>query len=483
MSVRPGVNVTLRSTPPARSLPTDTGVFFAIGTSDLGPANTPTIVRSMADFERIFGLRQTYSVLYDALDVFFREGGATAYISRVVGPAAVKATKNLLDAGAGISLVVSAIGPGATPNGYKVGVRAGTAGGSFVVFVQDANSIEVETSPDLLTQGAAVLWAANSNYIRIALGATALNPAVVAAAVLAGGADDRLNITDTQRQAAIDAFTPDLGAGQVAEPGNTTDTAHVRLVTHAANAGRVALLDAPDTSTVATLQASATGARNGSQRFSALFAPWVTIPGIASAPGTTRSVPPSAVVAGILARNDSQGNGTADPAAGDLGQSLYAIGLSQPAWTDTQRGTLNTSGINILRVLFGGIRVYGWRSLADPNTEALWTNFGHARLYMAITARGRSLGEAFVFDKVDGQGRKIAEFNGVLKGMLMDFYNAGDLYGLTPAEAFNVDTSSAVNTPVTLANNELHAVLNVKMSPFAEMVQIEIVKRAITEVI
>lgn len=481
MSVRPGVNVTLRSTPPSRSAPTDTGVAFATGTSDLGPAYKPTAVRSMADFERIFGLRQTYSVLYDAIDLFFREGGNLVYISRVVGPAAVIASKNLLDAGAGISLVVTAIGAGATPNGYRVGVRAGSAGGTFVLFVQDATLTEVETSPDLVNQAAAVLWAKNSNYIRVALGVTALNPAVVAAAVLTGGTDDRTNIVDAQWQTALDAITPDFGPGQVMAPGRTTDPGHLQLVAHAAANRRVALLDAPDTATVATLQASAIGARNGSQRFAAMFAPWVIAPGVVA--GTTRSIPPSALVAGCLARNDASLFGTADPAAGDLGISLYATDLTQPPFTDAQRGTLNTSGINVIRSMFNSIRIYGWRSLVDPLVESLWLSFGHARLYMAIAARGAVLSEAFEFDKIDGQGRKIAEFNGVLSGMLLDFYNNGDLYGATAADAFSVDTSAAVNTALTLANNELHAVLNVKMAPFAEMVQIEIVKRAITEVI
>lgn len=480
MSVRPGVNITLRSTPPSRSAPINTGVLFAIGLSDLGPANTPVAIRSMADFERILGLRQTYSVLYDALDVFFREGGNLAYISRIVGPAAVVASKNLNDNAAAVSLVAKAIGPGATPNGYSVGVRAGVGAGTFVVFVV-VNAVEVETSPDLINQDAAVLWSQNSNYIRLTKGASALNPAVAAAAALAGGADDRNNITDTQRQAAIDAFAPELGPGQVAEPGNSTDTAHVRLVNHCANGRRVALLDGPDTATVSTLQSSAAAARAGAQRFAAILAPWDIYPGIIA--GTTRSVPPSARVAGNIARNDAGGNGAAVPAAGDLGQSLYAVDLSQPAWTDAQRATLNQSGIIISRRLFGGIRTYGWRSLVDPLVDPNWVNFGHARLYMAIAARGAAIAEAFEFDILDGQWQKISEFNSVLKGMLLDFYNDGELYGATPSDAFSVDTSAAVNTPATLANNELHAVLNVKMSPFAEMVQIEIVKRNLQEVI
>jgi phage tail sheath protein FI len=460
MSVRPGVNVTLRSTPPARSIPTDTGVLFAVGLTDMGPANRPLAVRSMADFERLFGLRQSYSVLYDAIDVFFREGGNLAYIS----------------------LVATAKGPGATYNNYKVGVRAGVAGGTFVVFVQDPNNVEIETSPDLANQAAAIAWAtAYSNTINLTLGASANNPAVVAAGALAGGADDRASITDTQRQAALDAIKPDLGPGQVAMPGVTTDTMHVALVNHAGLNRRVALLDAPDTATVATLQASAVASRVGSQKYAGMFAPWVVYPGVV--PNSPRTVPPSALIAGLLARNDSRGAGPADPAAGDMGVSLQATDLSQVAWTDAQRGTLNTSGINVIRNVFGTIRNYGWRSLVDPVAEPLWQSFGHARLYMAIAARAAVIGEAYEFDTLDGAGKTISAFNSDLKGMLMDFYRAGNLYGATPQDAFTVDTGSQVNTPATLTNNELHAVLNVKMSPFAEMVQIEVVKRAITEVL
>jgi hypothetical protein len=43
-----------------------------------------------------------------------------------------------------------------------------------------------------------------------------------------------------------------------------------------------------------------------------------------------------------------------------------------------------------------------------------------------------------------------------------------------------VDTGSSVNTPQTIANNELHAVCMVVMSPFAEQVFINIVKNPVT---
>ena len=89
------------------------------------------------------------------------------------GPAPTTGTKNLLDSGAGVSLIVNAIGPGAWSANYKVGVVAGTAGGAFQIQVSDASNNILEQSGDLLTQGAAVAWSAYSNYVRIVLGATA----------------------------------------------------------------------------------------------------------------------------------------------------------------------------------------------------------------------------------------------------------------------------------------------------------------------
>jgi hypothetical protein len=63
----------------------------------------------------------------------------------------------------------------------------------------------------------------------------------------------------------------------------------------------------------------------------------------------------------------------------------------------------------------------------------------------------------------------------------MPFYLAGSLFGTTPDEAFFVDVGETVNTPTTIANNELHAVIQLRMSPFGEEITIEIVKVLVTE--
>jgi hypothetical protein len=95
---------------------------------------------------------------------------------------------------------------------------------------------------------------------------------------------------------------------------------------------------------------------------------------------------------------------------------------------------------------------------------------------MAIKAQGINILERFVFDEIDGRGRLFAELAGQLTSMCKTYYDLGSLYGATPGEAFAVDTGPKVNTPETIYNNELHALLSLRVSPMAEWVVLELVK-------
>lgn len=476
---RPGTTITLRDTPLPASAPTDTTVQFATGLADKGPLEA-RLITSMADFERIFGLRQSYSILYDALEDSFREGVGSIYVSRVVGPASTIGSKNLNDNVAAISLVVKAIGPGAYSTGIKVGVVAGVGGGTYQIKVTDAADVLLEQSPDLIDQQAAVNWAQQSQYIRITVGASALNPVVVATGALSAGTDDRANITEADWTTALGRFSADLGPGQVTAPGRSTDAAHTNLLAHAIANGRVAILDPPNSNDTAVLKTSVVSARVGNQRFGGTWGPWQVVPGIV--PGTFRTVPPSSLICGLISRNEAQ-FGPNSPSAGDAGISRFAIDLSQPAWTDPQREDLSNNGFNVILRRRGAIVVYGWRSLVDPVADPYWVDFGNARLYTAIAAEANLIAEQFLFDQIDGQGHTISAFGGALAGMLLGFYALGALYGATPADAFAVDVGPQVNTPLRLQNNELHAVLNVRMSPMAELVAIEIVKTPVAQAV
>jgi hypothetical protein len=473
---RPGVAVQLLELPTPVSDQSDTGTWFAVGTTDRGPTNAPTLIQSIDQFNTVYGARQSYSVLYDAVETFFREGGNRVYIGRVVGPAATTGTKTLLDSGAGVSLTVNANGPGAWSANYKVGVVAGTASGSYQIVVADINNVTLEQSGDLLTQGAAVSWSQYSNYVRIVLGATTLNPAPVAVAALSAGNDQRATITDNEWAAALATFSGSLGPGQVSSPGRTSSVAYSQIKTHVENNNRVGLLDLPDSATPATVKSAAAGVTS---RFCAAFAPWTVIPGLTV--GTVRAVPPSALIAGMIARNDPSLS-TNTPSAGNNGISNYCTDLTQPDWDDFTRTDLNNNGCNVIRRLFGGIRNYGWRSLVNPISDPSWINFGNGRLYCDISAELNAIGENYVFNQIDGQnGATINLFNASLNGAMLAHYQAGDLFGDTAADAYSVNTGPTVNTLTTLANNELHAIVTMKMSPFAEYVVIQIVKRQVTQ--
>jgi phage tail sheath protein FI len=460
----PGVTISRRDTPPARGADTDTGKWLVCGIADRGP-EVPTEVISLDQFESVFGPRlASYSTLYDSLYEFFEEGGARALVSRVLGPAAAYATKNLLDSSAAVALVATAKSKGDWGNNLEIEVTHPT-GTTFQLLIT-LSDVLVETSAEFATTTDAVEWSEFSDYITLTQGASTNDPAVAAAAALAGGEDDHANAVDAHWLAALNRFTKDYGPGQVSYPGRTTGTAHAQLIAHAEDKGRVAILDGADTATKATLTAAAAAARvvEGS-RSAGLFAPWITVPGITQ--GTTRTVPPSSLAAGIMARNDGNGLSPNIAAAGDLGQSQNALGLSQAAWSDDDREDLNDAGVNVVRELYGGYRVYGARTLTDPTTDAAWLWLANARYYSDAVARGGAIAEEFLFSQLNGA--TISEFQGALMGEFLPDYTAGPL--LAPPE---VDVSG--NTAETMADGQLLAVLSVVIAPTAERVSLEIVK-------
>ena len=65
----------------------------------------------------------------------------------------------------------------------------------------------------------------------------------------------------------------------------------------------------------------------------------------------------------------------------------------------------------------------------------------------------------------------------------LPLFMQGALFGDSPREAYRVDVGDNVNTPVTIANNELHAVISVREATFGEVVTVYVVKYLVTETI
>lgn len=287
-------------------------------------------------------------------------------------------------------------------------------------------------------------------------------------------------VATTGFQTALDRLTKDLGPGQVFSATFQSAEDGAALLAHAAAANRVALLSPADGAASALVAQGEALQLDANARYGALFGPSAVIPGVAA--GTTRTVPYAAVEAGIISRNDVA-FAAGQPAAGINGQSVFALDLTT-RYTDQEYQDLNEAGVNMARVIFNGVRTYGYRSLVDPTGgQAMWLDFGHARLNMGIVAAAEAIAERYVFSQLDGRRRTISSFGGDLRAMLVPYYERGSLYGDTADEAFWVDVGYTVNTDATIAAGELHAVIEVRMSPFAELVVIEIVKVATTEAI
>lgn len=492
MPYRPGTQVILRDIPTPRSAPVDTGTAFLVGMAERGSTTLPTKLRSMIDFVKLLGDRQSYSNLYDVCETMFREGCSTIHVQRIVGASTVTATKVLQATGAVNTLNVFANSPGAWGNSLKVAVITGTTAGTVQVqILRTINAVDVvlEQSPDMANKAEILSWAAGSQYVTMTdNAASALLPIAIAATALTTGADDNGSVVDATYVTGMALLTADLGPGQVAVPGRTSATILTALQAHAQAYNRFYVYDLVDTATKATLEGAAqTGRTNANARYGMVSGSWVTIPPLPTVPGTTRTVPGSAVIMGLMARSEANGNPSNVPAAGDNGVLRFALGTTQ-TFTDADADELYSNGINLIRSRYGTLKLFGYRTLVDPYALPLWINAANVRQLMAIYARANAISEKFVMAQLDGKGLKIADFGAQLKSMLRPYFDAGALYG-DPSDpqnadlAYRVDVGSTVNTPTTIQNGELHAVIAVRLAPMAELVVIELVRSGITDAI
>lgn len=456
-------------------IPTDTGQTFMVGFTEWGAANTAIQVTDMADFEDKFGGGDgVYATLHSAVELAFGEGAATVYISRVVGPAPVVATITLDAAGSVDALRVDAVSPGAWGNDISVAVT-NVSGGEFDLEVSYLDEL-VEAYRDNLTTAALAAALATSDYVR----GTVLNSADLVAAGDANltlGDDDNDSATDTQWEDALDAFSSELGPGQVLSPGRTTTAAHQLLLDHAAEHNRTALLDATEGASKATLLAlaAATGAVDNAE-YGGLFPTWVTIPQRVA--GVDREVPGSAFVAGLIARSDAVYDagvwpvGTKGSNRSAPGNGLAAYALAATAeFSEADRLDLEAVGVNITIDDPAGLRLYNFRSIS---ADTIWENLGHQRLFMGVQAQAQKIAEGFVGERIVPS--TVTRFHQALEGYLYSLYASGALFGgLTDPswdQALRVVTASPVNTDETAAARELNAELYLRPSENAELVVI-----------
>ena len=472
VTLTPGVNVRTVASVVQQTPPTETDTAFIVIESLQGRIDQPVLIQSINQFILNFGARTSYSIGYDWCDAFFNEAnGGNIYVMRVVGTGATLDTVTFNDSNSSPAITINSIGPAAS--GLSAAIISGVAAGAYQIVITGMPDGSTLNSYDLFTETDAVNWGLAQTLIRVVAAGTN-PPANHAAQALSGGADAHSSVTDAQRVAALALIPQGLGCGQVAIPGSTTETVQSGLLNHAVSYNRFALLDTTDTASASTLEGFAAAAQadatipSGGLEYGMMLSDWQLIPGLV--PNTTRSVPPSAIVAALIARSDRASGNPNLAAAGANGVTNYALGKTQIDWTDAQTNALVAAGVNPFRVIYQGERFYGFRTLTNPTTDPVWIMASAARLRMAIIDQGYKIGQSVLEGQIDGQGHEAAKYGSRIIDVLLGYYNLGALFGDTATDAYVVDVGPDVNTPATITARELFAAVGIVPAPFAETV-------------
>jgi uncharacterized protein len=473
--VLPDTEVTIGDQVPRSFTPGDTGTGYVVGIAKRGPVDAPVLITSLGQYLTMFGERVAYGALYDTLDVAFRDGLGHAYVQRVVGPEA-KAASDKIEDGEAETLVIAAASPGQWGNDLDWKVAAGGTEGTFRITVLYDGTV-VEVSPDLANNTEAVAWGSTSSYVRLTDKAGG-NPAVSEGS-LEGGDDDHEEVDAEVIEEALELLTPDLGPGQVAAPGYTTEAVHKAVIEHCVTHTRTPVLDLEDTEKAADLleDMGALRALPGG-RHAGAFGPWDVCPGVTL--GTTRTVAPCGKMLGLIAAADRQ-EGHSNVAAANLkGKSSYALEPSQ-TYTNDERAELNEAGGNISIMDEGAVTNMGFRTLANPVTNRTWVNLAGARLMMDLAFGAKKVLKRKQSANLDAQGETRSSAEGlILAEVITPRFEKRAIYGETPEDACKVTVTQETN-PSDGSVGKLTGALAAKPSPFAERIEFEVINVPITE--
>lgn len=482
MSPLPFTRVNTVEAPPVTSAPLDSTRLFVVAEGFRGG---PDPIRIASPRELSQKLERTGVGIpgYDAVDVALREGVPEVVFQRIVGDAPVAASINLLGPGGQPALKFTANEVGEWGNGATGGLKGevtSPGGGSNRQIVITRNGVTVASSPVFTARADALAWNLRQSLGTLSLGTENALPSVAAVANLTGGTADSGTIDGPNVVAALGKLRLDLGTGQVVTPGRATLETNTALLTHCDVFDRTALLEATDglvVNDILTLSLALRGLGSGAEgtpRLGGLWAQNAIVPGLAA--GSSRSVPWTVVVAGLIARLQKQAGHPNVAPFGDFGVPQYATGVSR-YFTSAEAETLFAGGVNIVERLFDAPRNATFRTLEDELSSE-WVELAHTRTDRAIHAEARDVGRNMGARVVNRQ--TVQEFGSRLRVRLAALWTAGALFGDTSDEASRVDVDSS-NSVTTMAAREVNADVGFRASPHAEFVNINVAKIPITQ--
>jgi hypothetical protein len=487
----PGVVVTTAvRTGPSTINVAPASTFFVAGTAERGATGEAKLVTSLADFEVRYGGYTADGTLHQQVQTFFEEGGAKAYVGRVVGDDPATASLTLTKVGGGNAFTVTAANSGAWANGATDGLSVTTTDGpgttsNFKLYLGE----DVIYQTGALTTAADFVAAINNSavatiYISASVNTASATLGASAGLQLSGGADGDLP-TEAQLVAGLELFETNLGAGAVAIPGSYSNAESSiiwdGLLAHAIDKNRIALLAFAEGNTVAETVTEAEDwiGTQANTEYAGFYYPSITMTGSA---GTSLTISPEGYVAAkrSIAHNSV---GAWQAAAGLNSKATFVTGV-ETSIDKADGDTLDEGYINAIRIIQGSVRVYGARSASTDTTNFRYLTARDTLNYI-VTEAEKSL-EDLVFSTIDGRRTVFGRVEARLIGLLDPLRTAGGLYEAFDSDGNQIDTgysvevTDALNPVSQLATGTVKAKVGVRVSSVADRIEVEIVKSNLT---
>ena len=458
-----GQEIKSRNAPPSAAALTDTNTAFMIGLTDQGTPGIAVECTSLAEFEAAFGLASTTNLLFNEVDVFLREAGQTVYVSRKVGPGAKAATIILKDSASAATLAVSAKYVGEYANKYKVVVTEESA--EFAITIQNAKGETLEKHAKIKTrlEATELTW----EYVVVTLSGSSVKVPEKGTFELAGGTDERAAITGAEvkkcAEEALAGFANIELAGQVQDPANTTTGVHEALLNHCAEHDRVAIIQLAKGTEAEVLTAVATAAALPNAEYGMAVVGSLGCPGVT--PGTERKVSAGTVASALCARGDATGSPNVAPCGLEY-PLLYCTSTDSDFGNEARQALFN-AGANTFHLAYGILSLWGFQSLVSESVSTVYDQFNHTRTRMAIKAKAALINAKVLFEDITE--KMLAGYNTDLTVMLRELEDVEAL------SAFSVNTGPTVNTPSSIEKQEVKAIIEIQMPPYASFAVIELI--------
>lgn len=466
-----------------------TGTAFIVAPANYGP-ETPTLVRSLREGVNLYGPREGEGVkLYDSLSAFFALKGSRAYVNRTAGEGSPAAAKLELEAGSTAkTLVATAKYKGTYGNNIKLEVVENSAKTKTQLLILNPEGEALERSGEYATATELLAWGKeHQTYVVLTEGSgysTGKGELVkkLAATKLASGANPTVGEATTVK--SIEGFGKQLGPGTLIVPGNPEKKVHTAMAEHCAKNNRFALADMKKAEEAGTTSLALKEEREENTfttllgSYIAFFSTAVTASGLTL--GTTRTIPASSVVAGLMAQIAAGTSEDRAPAGPRWPLSPFVTGFTN-TYTEAQINELNEAGINCFTERRGVLCLFGDVTATPQSKDLIFWQYSASRERMKLAYECEEDAEAFDFVTIDGRGQKKAKLQGILQGTCKRHWEAEALYGASAAEAAEVKVGEPVNTPATEQAGELNAEVLARISPVAQYVKIALISVPITE--